>query len=385
MKTKNLVISGIILIAIIAVILLTEKLGSGKSSGKSKLFFPGFSKTNISAFKISDSKNNIKIQRKGDRWIIASTSEDKAKKQIEGKEEEGTSIIEKAEEKDKAAAVEKEPALNPLDNFPADSASIETVLEKLGIMKKDEHISQNPEKQSLFEVDSTKGTRVEVWDSKNKLIGSFLIGKSGPDWSSHYVRTLGTDDVYSVSGSIKYSFFTDENRWRDKTVIKFDKSLAKKITITKKDTATAESSTIVLEKSLDSISVATWNITTPEKYEADSAAVAKMVNDLSNLKTSKFEENYDREDSDMGFDSPDLVVMVDLDNGDQKGFVVGKKQPDKSEKWVRANDNDVIFLMYESKFNNCTKSLEELKKKEEEKKEEEEKEEEKKEESTTSE
>ncbi len=370
MKTKNLVILGIILIAIIAIIVLSEKLGSGKSSSKSKLYFPGFSRANISAFRISDSKNNIKIERKGDRWIIASTMVDEVRDRIAGKEQEGTSIIEKAEEMEKEAEVEKEPASNPLDNFPADSASIETVLEKLSIMKKDELISQNPEKQSLFEVDSTKGTRVEVWDSKNKLIGSFLIGKSGPDWSSHYVRTLGTDDVYSVSGSIKYSFFTDENRWRDKTVMKFDKSLAKKITITKKDTSTAESSSIVLEKSLDSIGVATWNITAPEKYEADSATVAKMVNDLSNLKTSKFEENYDLEDSDMGFDAPDLVVMVDLDNGDQKGFVVGKKQPDKSEKWVRANDNDVIFLMYESKFNNCTKSPDELKKKEEEKKEE---------------
>ncbi len=368
MKTKNLVILGIILVAIIAVIALMEKTGGKGAPGKSELFFPQFSKANISAFKISDKKNSIKIQRKGDRWIISSTAEDQ-KKESEG-EKETASVIEKAEEKEKSAEGEKKSETNPLDNYPADSASVETVLEKLSIMKKDELISQNPEKQTVFEVDSTKGTKVEVWDNRDKLIGSFIIGKSGPDWSSHYVRTLGSDNVYSVSGSIKYSFFTDENRWRDKTVMKFDRNLAKRITINKKDTTTNKINTIVLEKSLDSAGMPLWTITKPEKYPADSAAVARMVSALSHFKTSKFEENYDLEDSDMGLDSPYLMVKVDLENSDQKAFVVGKKKPDKSERWVRTNDSDAIFLMYDSKFNNFTKSLDELKKKEEEKEEE---------------
>ncbi len=366
MKTKNLVVLGIILITIVGIIFLSENLGSKKGGGKSTKFFPGLTQNTCSSFRISDKKGSVTIQQKNGRWIIGSTDKEEAQEKQALKEEAGTSIIEKTEEKELKEAT----GTNPLDDYPADSASIATVFEKLSIMSKDELISQNPEKQALFEVDSVKGTLVEVWDNQNKLLGSFRIGKNGPDWSSHFVRPTESDDVYSVAGSIKYSFFTEENRWRDKTVIKFDKTLAKKISIAAKDTATAEVSTVVLEKSFDSVGVATWNIIEPEKHEADSASVDKIVNDLSKLTTSKWEEDYELSDSAMGFDNPDLSVQVELENSDKKNLVVGKKKEDNNEKWVRTPGNKAVFIIYESKFNNMTKSLDELKKKEEEKKEE---------------
>lgn len=354
MKTKNLIVLGVILVVVVGIIFLSEKIGSRKKSGKTKEFFHGFSENNCSAFLVSDKNGSIKIKKQGDIWVIESKGEEETRE-----EEESAPILEETVEKDLTAGSGFE--------YPADSSSVASVIEKLAIMKMDELISKNPEKQEVFEVDSIKGTLVEVWDSKNNSIGKFRIGKSGPDWSSHFVRMIGSNDVYSVSGSIKYAFFTEKNRWRDKSVLKFDPLLIKKIKLAKKDSAA-----IKLEKTVDTTG-AKWNVTAPEKCPADSATITKMVKDLSNLMTSNFEENLDSPDSVTSLNDPYLVVSVELENGDKKMLTLGNLKEDDNQRWVKAEDKEAIFLLYKSKFDNVDKSFEELKK---EKEKEEEKEEE---------
>lgn len=349
MKTKNIIILGVVFIIIVGIIFLSEQLGSKKTGSKSNFFFPGFTSTNCSAFRISDSNGSIKIQKKGDLWVVGSTEKTDEKKE---ETPEGSSILDKNDTLAKA----KVTAAEALKEYPADSASVTALLEKISGMKKDALISQNRDKQALFEVDTAKGLKVEVWDSKNKSLGCFLIGKNGPDWSSHYVRMMGSDDVYNVFGSIKYSFFTDKNRWRDKTVMKFDKSLAKKIAIAKKD-----SGTIVLERTVDTTGISRWNITQPVQAPADSGIVTRIVSDLAQLTTSNWEESSEISDSAMGFTAPDLAVAVDLDNGDQKTIMVGRKKGETSEKWVRTTDRDAVFLMYESRFSDLSKPLADFK------------------------
>jgi hypothetical protein len=351
MKTKNLIILGIILVVVVGIIVLSEKMGSQRKSGKVKEFFPDFSEANCSAFQITDKNGSIKLKKQGDIWVIESQEEKETEE-----EEEAAPILEETVTKDLTASEEFE--------YPADSGSVASVMEKLAVMKMDELISKNPDKQEVFEVDSVKGTLVEVWDSKNKSIGKFRIGKSGPDWSSHFVRMISSNDVYSVSGSIKYAFFTDKKRWRDKKVLRFDPLLLKKIKLAKKDSAV-----IALERTVDTTG-AKWNITAPEKYPADSASLAKMVKDLSILMTSNFEENLNTPDSVTGLNDPYMVVSIELENGDKKMLTIGNLKEDDNQRWVKAEDKRPIFLLYKSKFDNVDKSLEELKKKEEEKKEE---------------
>ena len=351
MKTKNLIVLGIILVVVVGIIFLSENIGSRKKSAKTKGFFPGFSENNCSAFLVSDKNGSIKIKKQGDIWVIESKGEKETRE-----EGESTPILEET--------IEKDPTAGSVFEYPADSASAAAVLEKLTAMKMDELISQNPEKQEVFEVDSAKGTLVEVWDSKNNSIGKFRIGKSGPDWSSHFVRMVGSDDVYSVSGSIKYAFFSEEKRWRDKIVLKFDPALIKKITLAKKDSAA-----IHLEKTVDTTG-AKWNLTAPEKNPADSASMARMIIDLSKLLTSNFEENLQAVDSITGFDSPYLVITVALNTGDKKKITLGNLKEDDNQRWVKAEDKEAIFLLYKTKFDNIDKSFEELKKIEGEKKEE---------------
>jgi hypothetical protein len=351
MKTKQIVILGTILIIVIVCVVLFEKLSSGpfdskKASGKDAHFFPGYSIDNCSAFMVTDKSGSVKLKQKGGTWVVSPVEN-------EAEEEESASIIEEDKGKDTDSG------------YPADSSSVATALDKITKLKKDELISTNPEKQSVLEVDTVKGTLVEVWDSQNKSLGKVIIGKNGPDWNSHFVRQMGTNDVYRVGESVKYSFFTDEKRWRDKTIIKFDKTFAKKITITKKDTVP-----VVLEKSTDTTGTAIWNITAPISAKTDSEIVTRIVDDLADVKTAEWETSDTLTDEDMGFTDPTLVVSVEMEDGGLKNLYVGNKKEDKSKYWVKTDGTDAIFLAYDSKFNNIRKPVEEIQFKEEEKKEE---------------
>lgn len=354
MKTKNLIILGVILVVLIGIVVLSENLGSKQSSGESSTFFTGFSKDNCSAFQITDKSGTVKIRRKGDIWVVVNPEKNDAQDQ----KDKNASVIEgMAENESKKDNMSGSPIY---DEYPADSASVVTALEKIQNMKRDELISKNPEKQTTFEVDSAKGLLLEVWDNNKKSLGAVRIGKSGATWDSHYVRAVGSNNVYNVFGSVRYSFFTDEKRWRDKTVTKFDKSQVKKITLAKQD-----AEPIVIEKTIDTAGSPVWNISEPEKVKADSSAVEKMITALSGLTTAEWEESFDKSEKEMGLNPPQLQISVELENGDQKVIYKGNKKEDKSQIWVKVQNKEPIFLLYDSKFNDIDKGLADLKEKSE--------------------
>jgi len=215
MKGKKLLYTVSILILAILAIVVSEKLNKKAPTETSLKFFPTCTEKNISEITIKDSKDSVKVRRKGDVWVVSRFATGSVAQ---------SPLNTGSEQTTDANLVE----------FPADSASVATVLEKIVNMKKGELISENPAKQSIFEVDSSKGILVDVLDESGKSKGSFRIGKNGADWSSSYVRMVGSNAVYMVGGRVRYSFFTDLKRWRDKSIIKFDRSAAKRITLIKK-------------------------------------------------------------------------------------------------------------------------------------------------------
>lgn len=329
MNTCKLAILGGALIVVVAIILVSERLGTSRPGGRNNAFFPGFSADNCSAFLIVEKKDSVRIRKKGDIWVVAAQAT-------------RTRPVAPALGDDQAATDVALPASG--EEYPADSASVFAALEKLAAMRKDELISQNTAKQEVFEVDSAHGTLVEVWNNAGKSLGRFRIGKNGPDWSSHFVRVVGSNDVYTVRGSIKYSFFSDRTRWRNKTILRFDKTLAGKITLVHNERGTIE-----LEKTMDSASVETWRITAPEELKTNKRKVENLVGKLADLRTTGWEEDTSLADSTMGFDSPELIATVLLENGEEETVVVGRKKEDKAEYWVRARGNNTVFIV--SKYN----------------------------------
>ena len=87
-------------------------------------------------------------------------------------------------------------------------------------------VSDNPEKQSLFQVDSA-GTMVTV--SQKGAKASLIVGKMGPSYSDAYTRVAGTNDVILTDASLYYATRRSVTEWRDKDITNMPKDELKNI------------------------------------------------------------------------------------------------------------------------------------------------------------
>lgn len=347
MKTKVLILLGVILITLLAIVFLREKHAAKKEPTESPQIFAERTKDTCGSFQITDLNGFIKIKRTGDRWVVAATSPAKKKPQT---------LVQQAQSSQKEASLK----VNPFDDYPAYSAAVDAALKVLQEMRMDDLISQNPEKQKLFEVDSMNGTLVEVFDAGDKLIKALFIGKCDVDGGSYYVRVKGTNDVYHVEGDVKSPFFTEVTRWRDHSVLIFDWKQANKITLAKHGNGA-----IAIEKSIDTADTARkrcWTITAPVKVKADSGKTEDMILEAANLTTNIWEESPVSEAA-MGFTKPWLVITVALDNGAEKIVTVGSRKNDAAdpERWVKSSEKKgIYFRMLESRFKKSSQTLEDF-------------------------
>lgn len=336
MKGNKLVLLAVILVVSVGVIILNENLSNKKPSRKEMEFFPELSEQAIGAVTISEGKATVRLKRKGDVWVVTKPS--------------GEATDQPAAATPLAAA-EKAPAPAGEVEYPVDSASITAAIEKVTSLKKDALISENPEKQSIFEVDSVKGINVTLADNSGKKIGSFIIGKNGADYNSNYVRMKGSNEVYMASGGIRYSFFTDLKRWRDKTILRFDKATAKGITLNKKG---GEMITLAHADSGD-----TWQILEPIQNPAKTATVNGILEKLAALTATDFQDE-PLADTATGFDKPELGVTISFTNGSSRNVLFGKKNSD-NKYWVKTDGKKQVFLIGEYTVNEINKTLDDLK------------------------
>jgi hypothetical protein len=103
-------------------------------------------------------------------------------------------------------------------HYPASQSEVEQLIRQLKSLKLESLISENPEKQSLYKVDST-GTAVTVFENKRPK-QSFILGKEGGDYLSVYLRKANSKEVYLATGLFSYTVNKAVREWRDKTIYK---------------------------------------------------------------------------------------------------------------------------------------------------------------------
>lgn len=332
MNGKKLIYLVTFLLIAIAAVAIGTKLQHKVPSASSLKFFPATSGKDLGSILIQEGSSVISLRRKGDVWVVAQPAA--------GSTQPGALLP--------GADLAEQPAQSR--EYPVDSAAIATVIEKIESAQKDALVSENPEKQAIFEVDTLKGIKVTLTDISGKKIGTLLIGKNGTDYSCNYVRELGSNAVYMARGSIRYAVFTDLNRWRDKSILKFDRSTAKGITLTK-----ADKSSITLAGDTGS----TWNIIEPIKSQANASVVDGILNTLSLLNTSEFEDSAYTDEA-MGFTRPVCAVTISFKNGSSRNLVFGEKKDD-TKYWVKVDGKEQVFLALQSDLDNINKSLDDLK------------------------
>ncbi len=77
-------------------------------------------------------------------------------------------------------------------------------------------VSKNPAKWNVYSVDDSMGIRLQLFDSKDQVLGDYYFGRSKADWSHNNFRFTGEDEVYLTSANVIYHLNTTATYWGEK-------------------------------------------------------------------------------------------------------------------------------------------------------------------------
>ncbi len=106
-------------------------------------------------------------------------------------------------------------------HFRADENAINSAISRGRKIEVRGVVSNNPEKQGVFQVDST-GTIVKFFEHGTEKT-AFRIGKPGTTYDETYVRREGDGDVLVAEGPLAYLYVKSPEDWRDRTIFKTDR------------------------------------------------------------------------------------------------------------------------------------------------------------------
>jgi hypothetical protein len=177
MKRSLWILIAILLFLVIAVFLVLRKPGEISSSSTTEGSLVSIDSTAVDKLVITSATGSVTLEKDGTRWMLTA----------------------------------------PM-RLPADEASVNSAVSKGAHLALKGIVSSNPQKQTLFQVDST-ATLVRVYE-KGTETAAFRIGKPGSTYTETYVRREGSNDVYVADGLLTYVFAKAVRDWRDKTIFK---------------------------------------------------------------------------------------------------------------------------------------------------------------------
>ena len=245
MKTKQLLILGAIFVVLaIAVLLFENPFGQSEYEKKIETatpLFPNFNKEQVAKIEIVATGETTTLSKQDGNWVVAS-----------------------------------------MDNYPADSEGITELLSKVAEFKNTQRVSNNPEKQAEFEVDST-GVEAKLMDANDKLLAHLFVGKTTPGFLSSYVRAADANDVYVAQGYLQSVFDKGTRTWKDRTIFNFNKGIVTQLNISSPE------ETIELHLDADG----TWQMLKPAASAVKQTEVDSLLTTFSGLDTDDFAETPD--------------------------------------------------------------------------------------------
>ena len=189
-------------------------------------------------------------------------------------------------------------------------------------------VSIVPDKHSVFEVDDEQGTHVVV-EAKDDVLAECIIGRRGPDYLSAYFRIPGQDEVYLSQRGLASNLLREQDHWRDRKVMHFDRDAATSITVER------GTDKIVLDRTGEE----EWRVVEPMDAAADESAVRRLLLSLSNMSALGFED--EKTPAECGLEEPATVVTVELGDAPPKTILVGSR--DERTYFVRRSDRETIY------------------------------------------
>ena len=233
-----------------------------------------------------------------------------------------------------------------MDNYPADQMAVKELLDKVAEMKTVQRTSSNPEKQAVFQVDSS-GVEAKLIDASGNILAHLFAGKTTPGIFYSYVRAADSNDVYIVNGHLKSTFDKGYRSWRDRTIFSFLKEDVTHLTI--------RSEAEEVELQIDAAGA--WQMLKPIISAADGTEVEAITELMSALETDDFVES--KELSEYGLDAPKMSITATLKEGTARTLLIGVEE--SGAYYVKREDKAQIFELNKGRVDKLIKKSADLK------------------------
>jgi len=173
---KKVVISGVVLLLLVGASFLSVSLEKETNKIASGLFFQEFDVESIHTISVGDSSSGVTLTKENGLWRVTPR---------------GSS-----------------------ESYITDQVKVETLLDKVLTMRKDQLVSDKAANQEVLGVTTEAGISLSL--SSDDETFAFIVGNKNANWRLSNVRIEGDNSVYLVSGSIRFAFKTELENWRDK-------------------------------------------------------------------------------------------------------------------------------------------------------------------------
>jgi hypothetical protein len=202
--------------------------------------------------------------------------------------------------------------------YRADQTSVLGAIAKARSIGVKNVVSSNPERFSLFQVDSS-GTLVRLL-AGNTVLASFFVGKPSSSFNETYARITTANDVVVADGMFGYMFSRSPKDWRDKTILPVAQNEIQTVRFTYGDT------TFTLQRADSG-----WTV---DGMKAKQGAVDELLGSLGRLTADGF--------IDTTFTPPGPPVATISVNGTDLRFYGGKPdyqiQTSGAPQWYAVQD-----------------------------------------------
>lgn len=90
---------------------------------------------------------------------------------------------------------------------------IDSFFDRVLTLESETVMTKNEKKWSIYNVDDSLGTHLEIVDSNENTLGSYIFGPSSSDYSRCYVRKKDSAEVFLVNKNVMYNLQANDQYW----------------------------------------------------------------------------------------------------------------------------------------------------------------------------
>ncbi|MCD6382689.1 MAG: DUF4340 domain-containing protein [Candidatus Hydrothermae bacterium] len=189
-----------------------------------------------------------------------------------------------------------------------------------------ELVSSSGERYGEYEVDE-KGLRALFLSSDDTVL-DIIVGKSGPDFNSSYVRKTDEEGVYLVNRYLRSVFYPNPDRWRDRKIVEFDRDSIEEFSVRKGK----KYCRVVREDTLYVV----------KEGDCDTSKIRSFLGTWSRLTAVSFDDTISVAAA--GLDKPQYIVTLVPVKGEEVKLTVGKKD-DKNRYYLSKEGDEQIYII----------------------------------------